>query len=297
MTLTSLNTRAGATARPAKQGSSGMFGEIRPLIAAFPVLCLLAVFLLAPLLAFFAKGFVSDQTAALTFENYAGVLLDSSFRQSLLNSVYVALLSTFLALVLAVPTALHLTRLRGMSRGVADAVLAFPLSLPGVVIGFFTIVLFGRAGMATQAEQALTGTNFLQISYQLPGLMFAYMYFQLPRVLATIQGAAEIAEATYEEVAVTLGASGWQTFKDVLLPPLYPAILSAAAIATATSLGAYGTVAALSEGFRVLPLDIADQATLQHHAGLAASMAVLLTAISMAFSAAGHHFTKKATHG
>lgn len=262
------------------------------ILAAMPALAFLIWLLLIPMVSFVVRSFQTTGSTALTWANYATIFSDAAYRTSLVNSIQVAVLSTVLALTLAVPTALHLASTRGRARAWADALLTFPLSLPGVVIGFFVIVLFGRAGFAPMLSESVVGEAHLVIAYQMPGLMLAYMYFQLPRVLATLRGAAENLDPAVTEAARTLGASQTRATFTVILPALAPAIVAAAGIATASSLGAYGTVAALSEGFRVLPLDVAEQATTQRNAELASAMALTLAVTSLLFGVLGSRIAK-----
>jgi putative spermidine/putrescine transport system permease protein len=254
--------------------------------AALPMIALFGWLLLLPLVSFVARSLRRPDGGGFTWSNYTVIFTDDGFRTSLVNSVEVAVFSTALALLVSVPTALYLAAAGTRMRMFADALLTFPLSLPGVVIGFFVIVLFGRAGLVPAASEQLTGDKHLVVAYAMPGLLLAYMYFQMPRVLATLRGAAENLDPDLAVVARTLGASRTKVVFTVVLPILRPAILSASALATVSSLGAYGTVAALSEGFRVLPLDVAEQGTVLRHEELASAMAILLAAVSLVFAMA-----------
>jgi putative spermidine/putrescine transport system permease protein len=253
------------------------------LLAALPAVVLLAVLMLAPLGSFVIRS-LTGVDGGFTGDSYAEIFTTGRYRTALVNSIWLALVSTALALLVALPAALHLARMRGRTRTVVDAVLTFPLSLPGVVIGFFVIVLFGRSGLAASAYQKVTGSPGLVIAYAMPGLLLAYLYFQLPRVLGTLRGAAEALDPDLPTVARTLGASPTRVAFTVVLPALKPAIFAATALAVATSLGAYGTVAALSEGFRVLPLDIAEQGTMLQNTRLAGAMSIVLALTSLIFT-------------
>lgn len=262
------------------------------LLFALPAIVFLVWALLVPMMSFIGASFTSSSSPGFTFDNYIEVFTTRRYVESFVNSMVVALLSTLIALVLAIPTSLHLATMTGQFKSVADAILTFPLSLPGVAIGFFVIVLFGRVGLVPQAFEDATGSAELVIAYQMPGLMLAYLYFQLPRVLATLRGAAETLDPALVETSRTLGASRTRTLLRVVLPALAPAMVAAAGIATASSLGAYGTVAALSEGFRVLPLDVAEQATIFHNSNLSSAMALILAVTSLAFGVLGNQIAK-----
>jgi len=262
------------------------------LLCAAPAFVFLIWALLVPMSSFATKSFTSPDGSGFTFGNYIEVFTTERYVESFVNSMIVAGLSTVIAIVLAIPTALQLANMSGRFKSIADSILTFPLSLPGVAIGFFVIVLFGRVGVVPQAFEDATGTPQLIIAYQMPGLMLAYMYFQLPRVLATLRGAAENLDPALIESSRTLGASATRTMFRVILPCLAPAIVAAMGIATASSLGAYGTVAALSEGFRVLPLDVAEQATIFRNSNLSSAMAIVLAVTSLGFGLLGTRLAK-----
>ncbi len=258
-------------------------GRTVAVLTALPAVALLTTLMLAPLYSFVVRS-LTGVDGAFTWAAYEEIFTTERYRTALLNSLWLAIVSTALALLVALPAALHLARMRGRVRTAVDAVLTFPLSLPGVVIGFFVIVLFGRSGLAASATEALTGTRSLVIAYAMPGLLLAYLYFQLPRVLGTLRGAAEALDPDLVTVARTLGASKTRVTFTVVLPALKPAIFAATALAVASSLGAYGTVAALSEGFRVLPLDIAEQGTMLQNTRLAGAMSIVLALASLVFT-------------
>ncbi|NDK88862.1 ABC transporter permease subunit [Gordonia desulfuricans] len=252
-----------------------------------PAVAFLVLFMVVPLVSFLVRSVTGDD-GGFTWQYYAEIFTTANYRSALINSLLLAIGSTLITIVITVPAALHLARIDGKRAIGYDAVLTFPLSLPGLVIGFFVIILFGRAGLAQSASTALTGHPSFVLAYSMPGLLLAYLYFQLPRTLGILRGAAAALDPDAESVARTLGASPARITATVVLPALWPAILSAAGIAIASSLGAYGTVAALSEGFRVLPLEIAEQGTVLQNTALAGAMAIVLAVLSAVFTVINH---------
>jgi sulfate transport system permease protein len=100
-----------------------------------------------------------------------------------------------------------------------------------------------------------------------------------------VQPVLEDLDPEAEEAAASLGASRWQAFRRVILPPLYPALLTGFALAFARSLGEYGSVVFVSGNMpyktEIAPVLIV--ARLQEFAyGEATAIAVVLLAISFA---------------
>src|SRR5699024_8568601 len=146
--------------------------------------------------------------------------------------------STVAALILCIPAAIYIEREATRSTRIVATALSIPLSLPGIVIGFFVILIFGTQGLVPVTSDSLTGSPIGRIAYTFIGLLIGYLYFNIPRVILTIRGAVSGLSTEVIEVARTLGASPLYVYRRVILPALRPAIASASALALATAYGA-----------------------------------------------------------
>jgi putative spermidine/putrescine transport system permease protein len=148
-----------------------------------------------------------------------------------------------------------------------------------VIIGFFMILLGGRQGLVADLTDAL-GLGRVTFAYGLAGLFLAYLYFSLPRAVATYTAAAGAMDAALEEAARSLGAPRWRVVRDVWVPELAPTTLSCGAIVFATAMGAFGTAFTLSSKFEVLPITIYNEFTNYANFALAASLSITLGLIT-----------------
>jgi putative spermidine/putrescine transport system permease protein len=169
--------------------------------------------------------------------------------------------------------------------------LTFPLAFPGVVVGFMVIMLAGRQGLIGDLTRWVTGEK-LVFAYSMAGLLTGYLYFSIPRVILTVMAAAEKLDRRLEEAARSLGASAWQVIRDVIVPGLRPAFLSAGAICFATAMGAFGTAFTLATEIEVLPMTIYTEFTLRANIVVAAALSIILggitwLALALARTAAG----------
>lgn len=245
------------------------------LLLGLPLVVALAVLLIWPLVILAIRS-VSGTESGNPFERYFAVLTDSGYLTSFGITGLLAFTSTLLALLLCVPAALYIERARTRTTQLVAVGLTIPLSLPGIVIGFFVILFFGTQGLIP----VLTGNPIGQIAYTFGGLLLGYLYFNIPRVILTVRGAAAELSTDAIDAARTLGASPLHVYTHVIIPTLRPAIANASALSLATAFGAFGTAATLSRGFRVVPLDIAASFTERFEPGVAATLSVLLAVVT-----------------
>jgi putative spermidine/putrescine transport system permease protein len=212
---------------------------------------------------------------------YLAVLTQPRYLASLLQTAALSIGVTLLTLALGAAVGLHLGRRRFPGRGLLLSLLTVPLSFPGVVVGFFVILLGGRQGLVAQAASA-AGWGRATFAYGLLGLVLGYLYFSLPRAIASFTAAAEALDGALEEAARMLGASRWAIARDVWLPQLAPTALACGAILFATCMGAFGTAFTLASQFEVLPITIYNEFTNYANFALAASLSIALGLVTWA---------------
>ena len=106
-------------------------------------------------------------------------------RTVMLRSLVVAAIVTLATLILGAMVGIVMARHRGPAKRLLLSLMTLPLSFPGVIVGFFIILLGGRQGLLAQITQDL-GLGRVTFAYGLLGLFLAYLYFSLPRAIATI---------------------------------------------------------------------------------------------------------------
>ena len=247
-----------------------------------PALIVLAYFFLYPLVILGLTSLrVGDHYG---FTHYANLLLKPQYRQSLFDTVWLSVLVTVVTLVLSTILAILLVRRDFPCKTLLQSLITFPISFPGVVVGFMIIILFGKTGVIPNLGVALTGRPILQIAYELSGLFLAYLYFSIPKTTMTMVGSVEKLNPSLEEAARSLGASQATTFRRIVLPALSPALASAGALAFATSMSAFGTAFTLSQNFSVLPVLMYTEYTLSFHIEAASAIAIALGVITVAMT-------------
>ena len=212
---------------------------------------------------------------------YFVVLTDPRYLQSMVNTLLLSLGVTAATLVLGAAVGIYLARRQFAGRRVLLSLLTLPLSFPGVIVGFFVILLGGRQGLVPNLGASI-GLSGLTFAYGLLGLFLAYVYFSLPRAIATYTAAAEAMDMQLEEAARALGASRIRITRDVWLPQLAATSVATGAILFATAMGAFGTAFTLASKYEVVPITIYNEFTNYANFALAASLSIALGLVTWA---------------
>lgn len=279
-----------ASTTASKRSPRRLWGGAPVALLSVPILLVLAILLFWPLgiLALQSIYTETEHGSVFSLANYADILRSERYLSAFGNTALIALASTLLALLICTPAAIYVEGRGGRGRKLLAVLLTIPLSLPGIVIGFFVILSFGFTGVIPQFLELLTGERELRIAYTFWGLLLGYLYFQIPRVVLVLRGAVATISPDVIDVARTLGTPTWRIYTDIILPILRPALLNAAALSLATAFGAFGTAATLSRGFRVIPLEIAAAFTENFQPELAASLSLMLVLVTTTVLAGVH---------
>jgi putative spermidine/putrescine transport system permease protein len=247
-----------------------------------PSAILFTLFFIIPLA---MLAFVSVKgTNGFTLTNYVLIITRPYYARSLFNSLWLSLLVTAATLVIAGSIAFFLSRAEFRGKSLYMTLLTFPVSLPGVVVGFMIIILFGSTGVIPMLTDRLFGKSAGAIAYTIPGIFFAYLYFNIPRIVMTLYGAIVEFDAHLEEAARTVGATERQAVFLVVIPTLMPVFVSAAALSFYTSMSAFGTAFTLANQFEILPILMYNEFTLNFKIAEASAMAILIGVICVALN-------------
>jgi len=165
--------------------------------------------------------------------------MDSAAVQAITLTVKLAATTTVLLLLAGTPLAWWLARTRSWLKGPVGAIVALPLVLPPVVLGFYLLVLMGPLGPVGQLTQSL-GWGLLPFTFS--GLVIGSVLYSMPFVVQPLQNAFESIGDRPLEVAATLRASPLDTFVTVVMPLAKPAYLTAAVMGFAHTVGEFGIV-------------------------------------------------------
>lgn len=170
-------------------------------------------------------------------------------------TIRLALVSTFLLLLIGTPIAWWLARTQWRKKYLFEAVIALPLVLPPTVLGFYLLLLLGSNGPIS----ALTGES---LAFSFTGLVIGSVIYSMPFVIQPLQDAFKAVGARPHEVAAILGATPFDRFMSVTLPLARPGFITASVLGFAHTLGEFGVVLMIGGNIpgqtRVLSIAIYD---------------------------------------
>jgi sulfate transport system permease protein len=167
------------------------------------------------------------------------VLLEDRVLAAFRLSFGAALLAALVSLPLGLLFAWVLIRYRFPGRRLLDAVIDLPFALPTAVAGLALTALFASNGWMGGPLESWFGWK---IAYTPSGVVVALVFVALPFVVRTVEPVLRDLGAEAEEAAATLGASRAQTVLRVVLPALYPALITGFGLGFARAVGEYGSV-------------------------------------------------------
>jgi sulfate transport system permease protein len=127
-------------------------------------------------------------------------------------------------------------------RKIVDSLVDVPLALPTAVGGLVYASLYVEKGWLGRYLVPLG----IHGAYTRFGIVLVLVFVGLPFVVRTVQPILEDLDPETEEASASLGATRWQTFRHVILPTLFPALITGFALAFARGVGEYGSVVFVS---------------------------------------------------
>ena len=207
------------------------------------------------------------------------ILTSERILKSLQLSFSAALIAALINVVFGLLLAWCLVRYSFPGKRIVDALVDLPFALPTAVAGIALTSLYAKNGWIGQYLEPLG----IHVAYTPIGITLALIFIGLPFVVRTVQPVLSDIETELEEAASALGANRWQTITKVILPILFPALLTGFALAFARGVGEYGSVIFIAGNMpyktEIAPLMIISRLEEYDYAG-ATTIAVVMLLLS-----------------
>ncbi|MFF5767099.1 ABC transporter permease [Streptomyces tanashiensis] len=210
----------------------------------------------------------------------AGHLSSPGTVQALKLSLLVSFWALGLSLLLGVPLAWLLARVRFPGKALVRSLVLLPMVLPPTVGGVALLLAFGRRGLLGPWLESTFG---ITLPFHTSGAVLAATFVAMPFLVISLEGALGGLRPRYEETAASLGASPVRVFFTVTLPMVAPGVVAGAALTWARALGEFGATITFAGNLpgttQTLPLQV--YLLLQDEPEAATSVSLLLLAIAM----------------
>ena len=182
--------------------------------------------------------------ATMSLKHFENILLDPDFISSLGLTLYVASVSTLIAAVFSILTALAMTSTE-KSRRVTAFLFQIPLTVPHLVIAVAVVFLLAPTGLIARLIHAL---GWIDNPAEFPllindswgiGIIVTYVWKEIPFITLMILSALKNFGMELLEVGRTLKAGRWQRFRYIILPTIFPSLGAACLIVFAYTFGAF----------------------------------------------------------
>jgi sulfate transport system permease protein len=213
-------------------------------------LLFLCVFLLLPLLAVFvqafSKGVAAYYMAITTPAAWAAVKL----------TLLVAAIAVPLNLIFGVAAAWAVAKFDFRGKSALITLIDLPFAVSPVIAGMTFILVFGTHGWFGGSLKA----HHIHVVFAVPGIVLATIFVTFPFIARELIPVMQAQGKEDEETALSLGATGWQTFWRVTLPNIRWGLLYGVLLCNARAMGEFGAVSVVSGHIRgltnTLPLHV-----------------------------------------
>jgi sulfate transport system permease protein len=202
----------------------------------------MGLFLLMPLAAVFVEAFRQGLGA------YADALLEPDAISAIMLTLLVAAISVPLNCVFGVAAAWAIAKFSFPGRTLLITLIDLPFSVSPVISGLVFVLLFGSASLL----HPFLVEHDIGIIFAVPGIVLATIFVTFPFVARELIPLMQAQGNGDEEAALSLGASGWQTFRRVTLPNIKWGLLYGVLLCNARAMGEFGAVSVVSGHIRGL---------------------------------------------
>jgi sulfate transport system permease protein len=210
----------------------------------------LMLFLVLPLVVVFSEALAKG------WGHVIQTLADSDTLSAIRLTLVVAAIAVPLNVVFGIAAAWAIAKFEFRGKAFLTTLIDLPFSVSPVISGLVYVLLFGAGSLLGPWLKA----HGVEILFAVPGIVLATIFVTFPFVARELIPLMEDQGTGDEEAALSLGASGWQTFRYVTLPNIRWGLLYGVLLCNARAMGEFGAVSVVSGHIRgftnTMPLDI-----------------------------------------
>jgi len=202
----------------------------------------LGIFLVLPLIIVFVEAFRNG------FQTYVGALADPESLAAIRLTLLVAAIAVPANLIFGIAASWAIAKFEFPGKSVLNTLIDLPFSVSPVISGLIYVLLFGAQGVLGPWLEV----HGIRIIFAVPGIVLATMFVTFPFVARELIPLMQQQGTRDEEMALSLGASGFKTFLRVTLPNIKWGLLYGVLLCNARAMGEFGAVSVVSGHIRGL---------------------------------------------
>ena len=264
--------------RPTSFNSASADSRTEPRAVRFLIIAIalifLTVFVVLPLVVVFAQAFAKG------IGTYFAALGEPEALSAIRLTLLTAFISVSLNLVFGVIAAWAISKFEFRGKTLLITLIDLPFSVSPVISGLVFVLMFGAQGYWGPWLQS----HNIHILFALPGIALATTFVTFPFVARSLIPLMQEQGTQEEEAAISLGASGLQTFFRVTLPNVKWGLLYGVLLCNARAMGEFGAVSVVSGHIRGVTNTLPLQVEILHNefnAPAAFAVATLLTTLAL----------------
>lgn len=213
-------------------------------------LCFLTLFLLLPLVIVFGEAFAKG------WQVYLASITEPAARHAIQLTLLAAAIAVPCNVIFGLGASWAIAKFQFRGKQLLITLIDLPIAVSPVIAGLCFMLLFGARGWWGE----WLNDHDLAVMFAVPGIVLATIFITFPFVARELIPLMQEQGREQEEAALTLGASGWQTFRLVTLPSIKWALLYGIILCNARAMGEFGAVSVVSGKIReqtnTMPLHI-----------------------------------------
>jgi putative spermidine/putrescine transport system permease protein len=271
------------------------------LLAMLPFLLLVLFYEIMPILMIALRSFQATGHSGFTLEQYQDVFTKRLYRQALINSIVISVISSLIGLTIAFfgAKAAHSTGSKG--RGIFINILNMTSNFAGIPLAFAFIILMGNTGILVLLGKAIGLEALASFNiYSFQGLLLTYIYFQIPLATLLLIPVFDGLRKEWAQAVVLLGGNSFVYWTRVAIPVIRPSLIATLSVLFSNAIAAYATAyALLANNYSLLPIRISEQfvgeVVQRKEFGSALAMVLMLTMVLA--TVINNYFIKKSRGG
>lgn len=272
----------------------------QPYWLAGPGVLLALCFVAVPLVLTFGLSFspFSDQTGighGVTIANYVQIASDDYFHEIFLRTIGLAVMVTGVSILIGVPEAYVLSKLKPTMRTISLVIVLGPLLISVIVRTLGWTILLGNDGVINNTLMAIgIISEPLRLMYSFTGMVIGLVHVLVPFMVLSVWTSLQKLDPAAEQAAESLGASSATILLRIVLPQVLPGILSGGLIIFAMSASAFATPAIIGgRRLKIVPTAIYDEFLSYLNWPLGAALAFILLTFVLAVSLGANRYIER----